>query len=292
MKPKIDLPRAAGKLSTYAAQRLVGFEQHRLGDGFRQPETRHEWIRDILQGMAEVCGQNPAPLLQSFDQRLETACGASAVEVLTPDSQRHMIQSLGWYASTLGRMEGDQRARALHTRGLLEEVCAYLPWDPYDNGARTALDQVSGQLQRMVAQRPIRFTRVLLGGERDPGGVEFLPGMMNDVETVRRTREFQRLTLECPKREEWSALCIVCMGGGRQSDAHTIDADGLDMAVIRECGERVMERPEVRPVWMHELTIPVQGQNRVVKVEPEEAAEPLPSCGDPDEPTQWEFHVL
>ncbi len=292
MKPKIDLPRAAGKLSTYAAQRLVGFEQHRLGDGFRQPETRHEWIRDILQGMAEVCGQNPAPLLQSFDQRLETACGASAVEVLTPDSQRHMIQSLGWYASTLGRMEGDQRARALHTRGLLEEVCAYLPWDPYDNGARTALDQVSGQLQRMVAQRPIRFTRVLLGGERDPGGVEFLPGMVNDVETVRRTREFQRLTLECPKREEWSALCIVCMGGGRQSDAHTIDADGLDMAVIRECGERVMERPEVRPVWMHELTIPVQGQNRVVKVEPEEAAEPLPSCGDPDEPTQWEFHVL
>ena len=275
MKPKIDLPRAAGELSTYAAQRLVGFEQHRLGDGFRQPETRHEWIRDILQGMAEVCGQNPAPLLQSFDQRLETARGASAVEVLTPDSQRHMIQSLGWYVSTLGRMEGDQRARLSAVKKLLEDVSAYLPWDVGATGVYPARDEVEQALLCAVAQRPIRFTRVLLGGERDPGGVEFLPGMVNDVETVRRTREFQRLTLEYPKREQWPALCIVCMGGGRQSDANTIDADGLDMAVIRECGERFMARPEVRPVWMHELAVPVQEQIRVLKFEPGKAPEEI-----------------
>ena len=61
------------ELTVYATQRLVGFEQHRLGDAYRQPETRHEWIRDILKGMAEAYGQGAVPLLQSFDQRLEEA---------------------------------------------------------------------------------------------------------------------------------------------------------------------------------------------------------------------------
>lgn len=263
---------AAEELTVYAAQRLVGFEQHRLGDAYRQPESRHEWIRDILKGMAEAYGQGAAPLLQSFDQRLEEAQAASAVEVLTPDSQRHMIQSLGWYASALGRMEGDQRARLSHARELLEEVCAYLPWDPDANGARAVRDQVWEQLQRAVAQRPIRFTRVVLGGDLDPGGIEFLPGMVSDAERVRHTQEFERLTVEYQDREEWPALCVVCMGGGRLA-ADAIDADGLDMAVIREAGEAFMKRPGVRPVWTHQLTVPVHEQIRVLRFEPGKAPE-------------------
>lgn len=363
------------ELTVYATQRLVGFEQHRLGDAYRQPETRHEWIRDILKGMAEVYGQDAAPLLQSFDQRLEEARAASAVEVLPPSGQEHMIRSLGRYASTLERVQGDQRFRLSHTRELLEEVCAYLPWDPDANGARAVRDQVWGQLQRAVAQRPIRFTRVVLGGDLDPGGIEFLPGMVDDAERVRHTQEFERLTVEYQDREEWPALCIVCMGGGRRLAADAIDADGLDMAVIRETGEAFMKRPEVRPVWIHQLTVPVQEQIRVLKFQPGKApeevtlpntleafqsavggyietlgldggavlvcneegklrglpanrrvggdtiagtfliagsadgefcslseedaaryagqyAEPMPTYGGPDEPTQWEFHVL
>ncbi len=232
-----------------------------------------------------------------------------------------------------------------------------------------------GQLQRAVAQRPIRFTRVVLGGDLDPGGIEFLPGMVDDAERVRHTREFERLTVEYQDREEWPALCIVCMGGGRRLAADAIDADGLDMAVIRETGEAFMKRPEVRPVWIHQLTVPVQEQIRVLKFQPGKApeevtlpntleafqsavggyietlgldggavlvcneegklrglpanrrvggdtiagtfliagsadgefcslseedaaryagqyAEPMPTYGGPDEPTQWEFHVL
>ncbi len=260
------------ELTVYAAQRLVGFEQHRLGDAYRQPETRREWIRDILNGMAEVYGQDAAPLLHSFDQRLEDARASSAVEVLPPSGQKHMIQSLGRYASALERAQGDQRSRLSHTRKLLEEVCAYLPWDPDANGARAVRDQVWGQLQRAVAQRPIRFTRVVLGGDLDPGGIEFLPGVVNDVEPVRRTQEFQRLTLEYPKREEWPALCVVCMGGGRLA-ADAIDADGLDMAVIREAGEAFMKRPEVRPICTHQLAVPVQEQIRVLRFQPGKAPE-------------------
>ena len=71
--------------------------------------------------MAEAYGQGAVPLLQSFDQRLEEARAASAVEVLPPSGQEHMIRSLGRYASTLERIQGDQRFRLSHTRELLEE---------------------------------------------------------------------------------------------------------------------------------------------------------------------------
>ncbi len=273
MKQKIDLAQASEGLALYAARRLVGFEQGRPGESYCQPETRHGWIRGIIQGMAEVCGQNAAPLLRAFDQRLETASGSADMEPLPLDGQKYTVQNLRRYVSALGCMDGDQRARIFAVKKLLEDAGAYLPWDVGATGVYPAREETERALLRAVAQRPIRFTRVLLGGELDPGGVEYLPGMVNDVEAVRRTREFQRLTLEHPKREEWPALCIVCMGGGRQAESNTIDADGLDMAVIREYEREFMKRPEVRPVWMHELTVPVQEQLRVLKIEPGKAPE-------------------
>lgn len=273
MKQKIDLAQASEGLALYAAQRLVGYEQNRLGDSFRQPETRHEWIRDIIQGMAEVCGQDAVPLLRAFGQRLDAASGSADMEPLPLNGQKYTVQNLRRYVSALGCMDGDQRARIFAVKKLLEDVSAYLPWDVGATGVYPAREETERALLRAVAQRPIRFTRVLLGGELDPGGVEYLPGMVNDVEAVRRTREFQRLTLEHPNREEWPALCIVCMGGGRQAESNTIDADGLDMAVICEYEREFMKRPGVRPVWSHQLTIPVHEQLRMLKFEPGKAPE-------------------
>lgn len=275
MKQKIDLAQASEGLAMYAARRLAGYRQGRFGDAFCQPETRHEWIRDIIQGMAEVCGQDAAPLLRAFDQRLDAASGSADMEPLPLDGQKYTVQNLRRYVSALGCMDGDQRARIFAVKKLLEDVGAYLPWDVGATGVYPAREETERALLRAVAQRPIRFTRVLLGGELDPGGVEYLPGMVNDVEAVRRTREFQRLTLEHPNREEWPALCIVCMGGGRQAEPNTIDADGLDMAVIREYERKFMKRPEVRPVWMHELTVPVHEQLRMLKFEPGKAPEEI-----------------
>nr|WP_325258288.1 DUF3846 domain-containing protein [uncultured Oscillibacter sp.] len=273
MKQKIDLAQASEGLALYAARRLVGFEQGRPGESCCRPETRHGWIRGIIQGMAEVCGQDAVPLLRAFDQRLDAASGSADMEPLPLNGQKYTVQNLRRYVSALGCMDGDQRARIFAVKKLLEDVSAYLPWDVGATGVYPAREETERALLRAVAQRPIRFTRVLLGGELDPGGVEYLPGMVNDVEAVRRTREFQRLTLEHPNREEWPALCIVCMGGGRQAESNTIDADGLDMAVIREYERKFMKRPEVCPVWMHELTVPVHEQLRMLKFEPGKAPE-------------------
>lgn len=275
MKQKIDLAQASEGLALYAARRLVGFEQGRPGESCCQPETRHGWIRGIIQGMAEVCGQDAVPLLRAFDQRLDAASGSADMEPLPLNGQKYTVQNLRRYVSALGCMDGDQRARIFAVKKLLEDVSAYLPWDVGATGVYPAREETERALLRAVAQRPIRFTRVLLGGDLDPGSAEFMPGLVDDAEGVRRTQEFQRLTLEHPNREEWPALCIVCMGGGRQAESNTIDADGLDMAVIREYEREFMKRPEVRPVWMHELTVPVQEQLRVLKIEPGKAPEEI-----------------
>ena len=271
MNQKINLPRAAEELTMYAAVRLVGFEQHRMGDGFHQPEVRNEWVRDILQGMAEVCGEDAAPLLKAFDQRLEDACGSAGVELLSQTDQRHVVQSLRQYVSTLERTEGDQRSRFYNVKKLLEDMSAYLPWNVRDTGIYPARDEVGQALLLAVARRPIRFTRLLIGGETDPGGIEFLPGVITDADAdeVRRTREFQRVVVEYPEREEWPTMRIVCVGGRQQPTANAIDADDLDMAVIRENGERFMSRSEVCPVWAHELTVPVEEQSQQSEPEPE-----------------------
>lgn len=271
MNQKIDLPRAAEELTMYAAVRLVGFEQQRLGEAFSHPETRHEWLRDILQGMAEVCGEDAVPLLQSLDRRLEEASGSAGVEFPSLNDQKHAVQSLRQYVSALERTEGDQRSRLYNVKKLLEDMSAYLPWNVRDTGIYPARDKVGQALLRAVAQRPIRFTRVLIGGETDPGGIEYLPGVVTDADAdeVRRTREFQRVAVEHPKLDELTVMRIVCVGGRQQPTTGAVDADGLDMAVIRENGERFMSRPEVCPVWAHELTVPVEEQSQQSEPEPE-----------------------
>ena len=271
MNQKIDLPRAAEDLTMYAAVRLVGFEQHRMGDGFHQPEVRNEWVRDILRGMAELCGEDAAPLLQAFDRRLEDASGSAGVELLSLNDQKHAVQSLRQYVSALERTEGDQRSRLYNVKKLLEDMSAYLPWNVRDTGIYPARDEVGQALLRAVARRPIRFTRVLIGGETDPGGIEFLPGVVTDADAdeVRHTAEFQRVAVEHPKLDELTVMRIVCVGGRQQPTAKAIDADGLDMAVIRENGERFMSRSEVCPVWAHELTVPVEEPCQQSEPEPE-----------------------
>ena len=268
MERKIDLRRTADELTTYAAQRLVDFEQHRPDSSFRQPETRNEWIRNILWGMAELCGADGGEFTDRFNRQLETASGCFAVEMLPLSGQSHIVESLRDYVSALAHIGGDQRARIFSVRELLEDVCAYLPWDVNATNVYPARDDVERALQRAVAQRPIRFTRVLLGGDLDPGGVEFMPGLVDDTEGVLHARELQRLMSKYPERNEWPALCTVYLGGGRQMAVGAIDADELDMKIIREAGNQFLKQPGVYPVCTRQMCVPVHEQIRVLKVEP------------------------
>ena len=261
MDQKIDLTRAAQELTTYAAQRLVGFERQIPGNAFHHPETRNEWVRDILRGMAEVNGEDGGPLVQAFQQRLDDAHGCFAVEMLTQSDQKHVVQSLRQYASALEYPGDDRRGQLVRVQNLLEDMSAYLPWDPGAIGIYPARDQVESQLLRLTAQRPICFTRVLLGGEMGPWGEDFVSGSVTDADSVRRTELFDRLTLEYPEVETWPALCTVYHGGGPAVIAASMPADDLDLKIMREEGVRFLDRPGICLAGYRELRVPVQEQS-------------------------------
>ena len=251
-----NFSRAARELAYYAAERQIGFERHQ-GSQIWQPGERNEWIRGILRGMAEMSGADPGEFTGILDYCLETARGAFAVEPVTWSVQRHMIQSLCQYVDRLERLDGDQRARVKDVARLLDDISACLSWDASRIGVYPARDQAEAQLLRITVRRPIRFTRVLIGGDFDPGGVEFMPGLVNDAKGVRGAPLFQQVIQEYPERKEWPAICTVCLGSGGRLDNGVIDADELDMAVIREAGDRILKQPEISLVPPRQLRVPV-----------------------------------
>ena len=261
MNQVIDLTRAAEELTTYAAQRLVGFERQIPGNAFHHPETRNEWIRDILRGMAEVNGEDSEPLLQAFDRGLDDAHGCFAVAMLDPAGQKRVVQVLRQYASALECPGDGRREQLVRVRNLLEDMSAYLQWDPGAIGLYPARDQVESQLRRLTAQRPICFTRILLGGERGPCDEDFVSGSVTDADGVRGTALFDRLNLVYPKVEEWPAICTVYHGGGPAVLAATIPADNLDLQIMREEGVRFLDRPGICLAGHSELRVPVQEQS-------------------------------
>ena len=254
-----DFSRAARELAAYAAERQIGFERHQ-GSQVRQPMERNEWIRGILQGMAEMSGTDPGELTGILDYCLKTARGAFAVEPVTWSVQRHMIQSLCRYMDGLERLDGDQRERVMDVRWLLDDVICCLSWDISHSGVNPARDQAEAQLLRMTVRRPIRFTRILIGGELDPGGVEFIPGLVNDAKGVRGAQLFQQVCREYPGRKEWPAICTVCLGSGGRLDSGVTDAGELDMAVIRETGDRILKQPGISLAPSRQLRVPVVDQ--------------------------------
>ena len=259
-----NLSRAARELAVYAAERQIGFERHQ-GSQIWQPMERNEWIRGILRGMAEMSGADPGEFTGILDQRLEEADNAFAMIPLSLPEKHHMIQSLCRYVDGLERLDGDQRARVKDVARLLDDISACLSWDASRIGVYPARDQAEAQLLRMTVRRPIRFTRVLIGGDFDPGGVEFMPGLVNDAKGVRGAQLFQQVCREYPERKEWPAICTVCLGNGGRLDSGVIDADDLDMAVIREAGDRILKQPWISLVPPRQLRVPVTDRIKAPK---------------------------
>ncbi len=268
MAQNFDLSRAADELIAYAVERQAGFRHHRQDGSHRQPEPRNDWVRDILRGMAEMNGADGGALTARFDQQIEGAQERFRVKMLSRTEQKHIVQSLRQYVSAPEQLSGGQRERLMMVRNLLEDMTVYPLWDPEVIGIYSARDCVTEQLLRLTAQRPIRFTRILLGDGLDSGGVAFMPGLVDDAKDVRRTREFQRLTAAYSKREEWPALCTVYQCGGQGTAPAPADADEFDMKLIRDAGDHFLKQPGVNPVGSHQLCVPVYEQIRVLKVEP------------------------
>lgn len=275
MTQNSDLSRAADELIAYAVERQVGFRHHQRDSSHRQPEPRNDWVRDILRGMAEMNGADGSELTARFDQQIEGTRDRFRVKMLSRPEQRHIVQSLRQYVSAPEQLSGGQRERLMLVRNLLEDMTVYPLWNPEVIGIYPARDCVTEQLLRLTAQRPIRFTRVLLGDDLESGGVAFMPGLVDDAKDVRRTKEFQRLTAAYWKREKWPALCTVYQCGGQGAALAPADADEFDMKLIRDAGDHFLKQPGVNPAGSLQLRVPVYEQIRVLKVEPGRAPEEI-----------------
>ncbi|MDE6934900.1 MAG: hypothetical protein K2P26_04755 [Oscillospiraceae bacterium] len=249
---KYSLSRMTEELAQYAIERQFFPSPH-------QDHPRDEWIRNVLRGIAEVSGEDGSQSAANFDQWLETAQGMPPKTRLTSFEQKHMIRSLCRYAAELEQLEGDQRGRVLDVLKLLNDISICLSWHLSHTGIFPAREQVAEQLLRMQLRLPHRFTftRVFVGADTGPCGADFLPGQVNDLNSVRNTPIFQKLTSIYPHRREWPAVCTIYLSGGPSSGFGAVDADELDMAVIREAGDRFLKQPGVRPVCSRELRVPV-----------------------------------
>ncbi len=125
----------------------------------------------------------------------------------------------------------------------------------------------------MTARMPIRFTRILLGGERGPCESDFVSGAVTDADAVKATALYERMCSQYPEVAEWPAICTVCVGRGLDSALGTTDTSDFDLDIIRNTGDRFLKLPGVRGVGAHELKIPADDLIRVLKVEPGTAPE-------------------
>lgn len=258
----------ADRLTVYAIERQNGFERHQPPDGPPWSERRRFWTDAILQGMARLEGLTPNPgWMKQFDRRLEAARGCSAVETLPTREQAVLIRGLSRYISALETAAGDRRRQIAVVRDLLEDMSTHLPWASADNSLNLARDEAERALRRMTAQMPIRFTRVLLGGDAGPHWASgFVSGAVTDSESVRQTPVYQNAVRVYPDITDWPALCTVYVGHGLSSALGTVDASGFDLEIMNGAGDSFLKEQDIRCVGgPYQMTLPsdpVQSQEK------------------------------
>lgn len=254
-----DTSLVARGLTAYAIERQKGTERHQPNGMPLWSEQRRFWTDSVLQGMARLEGLEPDPrLMEQYDQRLKDAHSCAAVETLPQKEQAALIRELTRYVSALEATGDDHRRQIAVIGELLEDMITHLPWDYHGSGLPWARDQAESALLRMTAQIPIRFTRVLLGGERGPCESDFVSGSVTDADAVKATALYERMSQRYPEVTEWPSICTVYVGRGLDSAWGTTDASDFDLGIMREVGDRFLNLPGIRFVGGGELKIPAE----------------------------------
>lgn len=229
-------------LAAYTIERRFGFERHRPDGAPPWDEVRTMWARDVLGGM----GGEKSAFLDLYNQRLKEAEGIFAAEPAPLRVQQDTIQGLSEYVSTLSRMAGDSRRQIYAARELLDDMGSHLPWAGSGDRIGETIDQANRELRHMTARQPIRFTRLLLGGERGPADSTFLPGLVTQADEILATDFFDDMNCRYGGYEKWPALCTVYTGGGR--GRYLYDADEFDVGIMNEAGDDFLKEQGI--VWL------------------------------------------
>lgn len=216
-------------LAAYTIERRFGWERHRPDGASPWDAVRTMWARVVLGEMDDVNGEQSS-LLELYNQRLEEAEGIFAAEPAPLKLQSDTIQGLSDYVSALSHRAGDNRHQIHAVRELLDDIGSHLPWTGSADMQGMAIDQANRELRRLTARQPIRFTRLLLGGERGPADSTFLPGLVTQADAILATDFFDDMSCRYGGYEKWPALCTVYTGGGRGH--YLYDADEFDVGIM------------------------------------------------------------
>ena len=167
---RFDIRHVAMGLTAYAIERQHSYERHQPESTQPWAERRRLWTDAILQGMARLDGLMPDPkLMEQYDLELEQARGCYFTVPATQQMQKDTIRELRRFVATLEATGDDRRRQVNVVRELLEDMSLHPHWwNGKDNGLDLARDEADRALVRMTAQIPIRFTRVILGGDAGP----------------------------------------------------------------------------------------------------------------------------
>ena len=277
---EFDIPSTVRGLTAYAIERQHSYERHQPDGLPPWAERRRLWIDAILQGMARLEGGQPDPeLMERFDLELEQARGCYFIVPATRQTQRDTLRELRRFVAALEDTGDDRRRQVNVVRELLEDMASYLPWADRDNSLDLARDEVERSLVRMTARMPIRFTRILLGGDAGPHWASgFVAGSVTDAGTVKQTSVYQDAVQEHPEVQSWPALCTVYVGRNLSSAWGTTDACDFDLEIMNRTGDRFLKEPGVR--WVSgacQMTIPVEQAMVVPEMPAQSPDEPAPS---------------
>lgn len=256
---RFDIRRVAMGLTAYAIERQHSYERHQPEGAPPWAEQRRLWTDAILQGMARLDGLAPDPrLMEQFDRELEQARGCYFFTPATQQMQKDTIRELRRFVAAMEAAGDDRRRQVNVVRELLEDMSLHPHWwNGKDNGLDLTRDEAERALVRMTAQMPIRFTRILLGGDAGPhwaGG--FVPGSVTDEEAVRQTSVYLEAVRDYPEVTEWPALCTVYAGRGLPTALGTVDASDFDLEIMNRTGDRFLDECGVR--WLggpYQMTI-------------------------------------
>lgn len=255
---RFDIRRVARGLTTYAIERQNGQERHQPEGVSPWADQRRLWTDTILQGMARLDGLTPDPrLMEQFDLELEQSRDCYFFVPATTQMQKDTIQELRHFVAAL-EATGDDRRRQIAVVGdLLEDMAAHRSWGWTENGLSRAREEAESALVRMTAQMPIRFTRILLGGDAGPHWASgFVSGCVTDTDAVKQTAVYQEAVRKYPEVTDWPALCTVYVGRGLPSALGTVDASSFDLEIMNRTRDRFLDERGVRCVYgPYQMTI-------------------------------------
>ena len=247
---RFNIPRVARGLTTYAIERQHSFERNQPDGLPPWAEQRRFWTDAILQGMARLEGEQPdSRLMEQFDLELEQTRSCYFFVPATAQMQKDTIRELRRFVAAL-EAAGDDRRRQIAVVGhLLEDMGSHRSWWVAENGLTRAWEEAESALVRMTAQMPIRFTRILLGGDAGPHWVSgFVSGCVKDAEAVKQSAVYQDAVRNYPEVTSWPALCTVYVGRGLPSALGTADASSFDLGIMNRTGDRFLKERGIRCV--------------------------------------------